>query len=86
MSSTLYREVPAVKSETNKPRKDIVWCILEKEYVVRNVPYTKINVNGEEFISAGVSVKLELIRKLMLMNEIPHDVNFNDVADLKFSN
>ena len=82
--STLYEEVPAMKSETNK-QKDIVWSILDKEYTVRNVPYSILDAEGEEFLSLGVSVKLELIRKLMLMDEIPHNVDFNDVADLKFS-
>lgn len=83
---TLYREVPAVKSETNKPTKDIVWSILDKEYAVRNVPYSRLAADGEEFLSLGVSIKLELIRELMLLDEIPNDVDFNDVADIKFSN
>lgn len=66
--------------------KNIVWNFLDKKYTVRNVPYFIVDDKGEEFLSAGVALKLELIKELMLRNEIPNDVDFSDVADLKFSN
>lgn len=82
----LYKEVPAMNSETNKKVKDIVWSTLDKKCTVRNVPYSKVDAEGEEFISVGVSLKLELIKELMLQDEIPYDVDFSDIADLNFSN
>lgn len=75
-----------MKSETNQPKKDIVWSIEDKKYAVRNVPYFRIDAEDEEFLSIGVSVKLELIRTLMLMNKVPNDIDFTDITDLKFSN
>jgi len=75
-----------MNSETNKQMKDIVWSVRDKEFTVRNVPYSKYEADGEEFISLGVSLKLEMIKKLMLQDEIPYDVDFTEVADLNFSN
>ncbi|WP_143083022.1 hypothetical protein [Salibacterium qingdaonense] len=75
-----------MNSEAEKPTKDIVWSVVDKEFAVRNVPFSRMDADGEEFLSLGVSAKLELIRELMLNDEVPHDVNFEDVADLKFSN
>ncbi len=82
----LYKEVSGMKNETNKQTKDIVWNVFDRELTVRNVPYSKIDAEGEEFISIGTSLKLELIKELMLHDEIPYEVDFSDVADLKFSN
>jgi hypothetical protein len=63
-------------------KKDVHWTISNVNYVVRNVPYTELDAEGDEFYSLGVSIKLTMIRDLMYMNQIPHDVNFDDVADL----
>lgn len=82
----LSKEVLDVNNEINNQTKDIVWRILDKELTVRNVPYSKIDAEGEEFFSVGVSLKLDLIKELMLHEEIPYDVDFTDVSDVKFSN
>ncbi|MGG0308343.1 hypothetical protein ABEY43_06985 [Priestia megaterium] len=64
-------------------KKDFVFSILDNNYTIRNVPYIKLDAEGEEFMSAGVSLKVAIIRDLMYANEIPHNVNFDDVSDLK---
>lgn len=61
-------------------KKDIHWTMENVDYVVRNVPY---EILDEEVINLDVAIKLELIRELMYENEIPHDVDFDKVADLK---
>lgn len=68
----------------NLLKKDVKWSISEVEYIVRNVPYYETNSEAGESISVGVSLKLAMIRDLMVANEIPTDVDFDLVADLKF--
>lgn len=65
-------------------KKDLVWHDLDGKYAVRNVLYSKLGAEGEEFLGLGISVKLELIRELMMNDEIPHDIDFDDVIDLQF--
>lgn len=78
--STTYEEVVTLNGETtNVKTKDVIWKIHNEEYAVRNVPYIMLD---EEVLSPNVSLKLTLIRDLMFDNEIPHDVNFNDVVDI----
>lgn len=67
-----------------KLKQDVNWTISDVNYVVRNVPYTELDAEGDEFFDLGVTIKLAMIRDLMYMNQIPHDVNFDDVADMKF--
>lgn len=85
MRTIVPEEVAIMTGETTELlRKDFSWSILGTNYVVRNVPYSVLPAEGEEFMSLGVSLKVAMIRDLMYENEIPHDVNFDDVADLEF--
>lgn len=63
-------------------KKDIIWSIDETVYHIRNVPY--IMHDDEEYLDLGVSFRIMTIRDLMVQNEIPHNVNYEDVADIIF--
>jgi hypothetical protein len=65
-------------------KKDLHWSILGKKYVVRNVPYEIYDAESEEFLDLDVVIKLAMIRDLMYENKIPHDIDFEEVADLEF--
>ena len=82
----LYKEVSDMRNETEKQKQDIILEIFHRTLIVRNVPYSIIDTEGEKVISVGTSLKLELLKELMLQGEIPSEVDFRDVADLKFSN
>ncbi|MGQ4668107.1 hypothetical protein ACUIJN_20210 [Metabacillus halosaccharovorans] len=64
--------------------KDIHWQIEECAYVVRNVPYLKADYDGEEMLDLDVSIALTTLRDLMVENAIPHDVNYDEFADIEF--
>lgn len=82
----LYEEVSYMKNETEKQKQDIIWEVFNRTLTVRNVPYSILDAEGEKVISIGTSLKLELLKELMLQGEIPSEVDFRDIADLKFSN
>ena len=82
----LYKEVSDMRNETEKQKQDIILEIFHRTLIVRNVPYSIIDTEGEKVISVGTSLKLELLQELMLQGEIASEVDFRDVADLKFSN
>lgn len=65
-------------------KKDIFWTIKDIRYVIRNVPYIEADYDHEELLDLDTAVKLEMIGHLMVENEIPHDVDFDDIADLEF--
>lgn len=65
-------------------KKDIHWSILETDYIVRNVPYEIYDAEGEVFFDLGVSIKLTAIRDLMVMNELPHDLDYDVFKDVEF--
>lgn len=61
--------------------------ILEKDgkkYTIKNVPYEEYEAEGEEFVDAGVAVKLEMILVLMYDSKIPDEVDFEEIKDLEF--
>lgn len=82
----LYRKVSDMRNETEKQKQDIIWKVFDRTLTVRNVPYSILDAEDEKFISAGTSLKLELLKELMLQEEIPSEVDFREVANLKFSN
>ncbi|PLR83591.1 hypothetical protein CVD25_17205 [Bacillus canaveralius] len=82
---TIDKEVVLkVRSEPTMLKKDIIWRIDQTEYVVRNVPYVKLDADGEEFLDMDVSVTMTALRDLMVENEIPHDVDYEDFAHIEF--
>lgn len=66
-------------------RKDFEIEIDGVAYKIRNIPYELYDAEGEEFIDLGSAIKLQMIITLMKQNDIPHDVDFTVVEDLKFS-
>ncbi|GAB4074296.1 hypothetical protein GCM10028778_17990 [Barrientosiimonas marina] len=84
--STLSMEAPVMSGQTDNLTRDMVWHVSsDKKMTVRNVPYSMMDTDGEEIISLDVSIKLELIRELILQEEVPQDVDFNDIADVEVS-
>ncbi|MBS4224168.1 hypothetical protein [Lederbergia citrea] len=73
-----------MERETTFLKKDIIWNILEKKYIVRNVPYTVSDTEDEQFLDLDVSMRLTALRDLMFENEIPHDINYEDIAHIEF--
>ncbi|MCB5936616.1 hypothetical protein LI012_14655 [Caldibacillus thermoamylovorans] len=68
--------------EESVQKKDVLWQILGNEYRVLNVPHYKMNL--EEYFDIDVTFKLAMIRDLMITNEIPKTVNFEEIADFTF--
>lgn len=66
-------------------KKDFNWSVSGINYIVRNVPHEMSNTEGGASIDIGDAVKLGMIRDMMYENIIPHDVNFDLVANFKFS-
>jgi len=62
------------------PKKEIVWNISDTEYKVRNVPYSVFN--DEEFYDLDVTLKLSMIKDLMVQEEIPTTIDFEKVTNL----
>jgi chromosome condensin MukBEF complex kleisin-like MukF subunit len=73
-----------MKNEPTMLTKDIHWQIAERKYVVRNVPYLKADHDREELLDMDVSIAITTLRDLMVENEIPHDVSYEDFADIEF--
>jgi hypothetical protein len=64
-------------------KKEFTWNINGKEYKVLNVPFYEMNADEKDYVDAEVALKLALIRDLMVANEIPHTVDFDEVADIE---
>lgn len=64
--------------------KDVTWNICGNDYTVLNVPYFVMNSEEREYYKMDVTLKLSVIRDLMVANKIPPIVNFEDVADISF--
>ncbi|MBS4178816.1 hypothetical protein [Lederbergia citrea] len=73
-----------MERETTFFKKDITWNILDRKYIVRNVPYTVSDTEDEQFLDLDVSMRLTALRDLMFENEIPHDINYEDIAHIEF--
>lgn len=65
-----------------KMRTDFKWRIGDTDYIIRNVPCEEYG--GEKVFNLDVSIKVATIRDLMVMNEIPHDVDFKLAEDIEF--
>ena len=66
-------------------KRDISWSINNTTYTIRNVPYDVCDNDGEEVIDLGVAIKLEMLRELMLTNEIEKtEVDYDLFADIEF--
>lgn len=80
---TLVREVAAMKPGTKSLKKDVKWYLGERAYVVKNVPYSILPAEENEYFEMDVSIRLTMIRDLMYMNEIPSVIDYNVVSDFK---
>ena len=61
------------------PKKEVIWNISDIEYKVRNFPYSVFN--DEEFYDLDVTLKLSMIKDLMVQEEIPTTIDFDKVAN-----
>lgn len=64
-------------------KKEFTWNINGKEYKVLNVPFYEMNAEEKDYVDTEVAIKLAIIRDLMVANEIPHTVDFDEVADIE---
>lgn len=78
----MVKEVTKVKHETTLT-KNIVWNIQNKEYKVKNVPYVELDAEEKNYFNMDVSIRLTMLRDLMVMNEIPNVVDYSLVADFE---
>lgn len=62
--------------------KDLSWTISGTVYTIRNVPTYEMNAEGQDYHDLDVVDLLTMVRNLMYADEIPHTVDFNDIADL----
>lgn len=65
-------------------KKEMTWNIGDEEYKILNVPYYEMNSEEKEYLDFDVALKLSLIRDLMVVDEIPRTVDFDEIADLTF--
>jgi hypothetical protein len=65
-------------------KKEMTWNIGDEEYKILNVPYYEMNSEEKEYLDFDVALKLSLIRDLMVADEIPRTVDFDEIADLTF--
>lgn len=79
--STSYKGDVSVNSAVYK--KTVAWEIDGKSYRILNVPYSEFN--DEDYYDLDVSLKLAMIKDLMVKKEIPREVDFNDVSSLDVS-
>lgn len=83
MLKSLVKEVAVMKPEPTLLTKDVVWNIDGKQYVVKNVPYSELKAEENEYFDMEVSIRLTMIRDLMYMNEIPSVIDYSVVADFE---
>jgi hypothetical protein len=65
-------------------KKDIQWAIEGVTYLVKNVPYEELDSEGKEYLDVKTCILLGGLRDLMVMNEIPHILKFDDFVDIEF--
>ncbi|PLR99603.1 hypothetical protein [Bacillus sp. T33-2] len=65
-------------------KKDFVWAISGVQYKVKNVPYYEMDAPEKEYLDLDVTIKLAAIRDLMYANEIPHEVDYEDIDHIEF--
>ncbi|HBI05156.1 MAG TPA: hypothetical protein DDY49_14135 [Paenibacillaceae bacterium] len=82
--TTTFKRVPTINRKIDNKTKDVTWSISGIEYIVRNVPYSMLSAIDSEFLDLDVSIRLTAIRDLMVENEIPHDINYEDLAHIEF--
>lgn len=83
MLKMLVKEVAIVKPETTFLTKNVVWNIDGKQYVVENVPYSELKAEENEYFDMDVSIRLTMLRDLMLMEEIPSKIDYSMVANFE---
>lgn len=80
--SMVIEEVTKVTENTISKRV-FSWDMDGTEYKILNVPYERIDTEGEEFVDLDVAVKMEMVRELMAAERIPSVVDFEVVANLE---
>ena len=63
--------------------KDMEWSFLGSDFRIRNVPYTKIESDGEAFLDIETAIKLEMIIELMYTKSIASVVDYKVVSNLE---
>ena len=82
--ATIIGEVPVMNEKTEKiVKKEFTWTINGEKYKVLNVPFYEMDAPEREYVDTEVALKLALIRELMVADEIPHIVDFDEVADIE---
>jgi len=80
--SMVVEEVAKV-TENAMSKKVFKWDMDGTEYKILNVPYERIDTEGEEFVDLDVAIKMEMVRELMIAEKIPSVVDFNVVANFE---
>lgn len=65
-------------------KREMIWHIDGTEYKVLNVPMCELHAEEEEYVDLDIALKLGMIRDLMVANDIPPLVDFDEVVDLVF--
>ncbi|WP_226682138.1 hypothetical protein [Sutcliffiella horikoshii] len=81
---TIDKEVLKVKLEPKSLKKDIVWQVNQENYIIHNVPYTLNNSKTEEYLDINVTITVTALRDLMVSEQLPSEINFDDFSDVKF--
>lgn len=62
-------------------KRTVEWIIDNKKYQIINVPYEKTSVEGEVFYDADVSIRIMMLKDLMLADRIPSVVDYQVIKD-----
>ena len=65
----------------NQLKRTVEWIIDNKKYQIINVPYEKTSVEGEVFYDADVSIRIMMLKDLMLADRIPSVVDYQVIKD-----
>lgn len=63
-------------------RKDFDFCVNNNKYIIRNVPMNEES-DIEPYIDPDVTLKLLLLRDLMINSEIPSEIDFKECEDIE---
>ncbi len=66
-----------------KTKRDFSWTFDEngENYTIKNAPFL-ISEDFGEMVDAEISLKMEMIAKLMYMGKVSNVVDFDDITDM----
>ncbi|GAA0592109.1 hypothetical protein GCM10009001_05350 [Virgibacillus siamensis] len=64
--------------------REIVWNDVDTKYTIHNVPSIFFD-KDDYYYTSEVSTKLMVLKELMEEKNIPNEIDFNDISDIKIN-